>query len=166
MVLGLPISGFTHFHVLISLIGLASGIFVLFRMLQNHHPRGWVNTFLISTIATSVTGFMFPSKFGPADVIGVLSLIVLAVAAAALYRYRLQGRWRWVYIVGALIALYLNFFVAVVQTFQKVRFFHSLAPTQAEPPFAIVQGVVLLAFVALIVIAIRRFRPTGLMAVS
>ncbi len=159
MILGLSISTFTQLHVLISLIGIASGIVVLLAMLNSHHSRVWVNTFLITTIATSVTGFMFPSKFGPPDVIGVISLVILAVALAALYGYKLQGRWRWVYIMSAAIALYLNVFVAVVQTFQKVPFFHSLAPTQAEPPFAIAQGIVLLAFIALTIIAVKRFRP-------
>lgn len=158
MILGIPTSVFTQVHVLISLIALVTGAVVLLGMLTGHHARYWVQSFLVTTIATSVTGFMFHSKFGPAHVIGVISLVVLAVALAALYAFQLQGRWRRVYVVSATIALYLNTFVAVVQTFQKVAFFHSLAPTQAEPPFAIAQGIVLLAFIALGVIAAKRFR--------
>jgi hypothetical protein len=103
---------------------------------------------------------MFRSKFGPAQVIGVLSLVVLAVTLTALYGLKLRGRWRSVYVISAAIAMYLNIFVAVVQTFQKVAYFHSLAPTQAEPPFAIAQGILLLAFIALGLVAVKRFHPS------
>jgi hypothetical protein len=160
MILGMPTSVFTQLHVLISLIGIITGIVVMLAMLNGHHARVWAKTFLVTTIATSVTGFMFHSKFGPAHVIGVISLVVLAVAWTALYGFKLQGRWRWIYVVSAAIALYLNIFVAVVQTFQKVAFFHSLAPTQAEPPFAIAQGIVLVAFIVLGILAAKRFRPS------
>jgi hypothetical protein len=165
MILGMSTSAFTQLHVLISLIGIVTGIVVLFAMLKGHHARTWAMVFLVTTIATSVTGFMFHSKFGPPHVIGVISLVILAVALIALYGYKLAGPWRWIYVVSAAIALYLNIFVAVVQTFQKVSFFHSLAPTQAEPPFAIAQGIVLLAFIALGIVAARRFHPAlGTMA--
>jgi hypothetical protein len=159
MILGIPTGVFTQVHVLISLMGIVSGIVVLLAMLRGHYARYWVGCFLVTTIATSATGFMFHSKFGPAHVIGVLSLVVLAVTLTALYGFKLQGRWRSVYVVSAAIALYLNIFVGVVQTFQKVAYFHSLAPTQSEPPFAIAQGIVLLAFVALGIVAEKRFHP-------
>jgi hypothetical protein len=162
MILGISTSIFTQLHVLISLTGIVTGIVVLFAMLKGHHPGFWVASFLITTIATSVTGFMFHSKFGPPHVIGAICLAVLAVALAALYVLELRGRWRLIYIISATTALYLNTFVAVVQTFQKVTFFHSLAPTQSEPPFAIVQGVVLVAFIGLGIVAAKRFRaPLG-----
>jgi hypothetical protein len=160
MILGIPTSVFTQLHVLISLIGIVTGIVVLLAMLKGQHARYWVNAFLVTTIATSVTGFMFHSKFGPPHAIGAISLVILTVALAALYVCKLQGRWRWVYVTSAAIALYLNIFVAVVQTFQKVAFFHSLAPTQAEPPFAIAQGIVLVAFIALGIVAAKRFHPS------
>lgn len=160
MILGMPTNVFTQVHVLISLIGIVSGTVALFAMLRGHYARYWVGCFLVTTIATSVTGFMFPSKVGPADVIGVLSLLVLAMTLTALYGLKLRGRWRSVYVISAAIALYLNVFVAVVQTFQKVAYFHSLAPTQAAPPFAIAQGIVLLAFVALGIVAVKRFHPS------
>jgi hypothetical protein len=160
MILGISTSAFTQLHVLISLIGIVTGIVVLFEMLKGRHARYWVEAFLITTIATSVTGFMFHSKFGPASVIGAVSLVVLAVALTALYGFQLRGSWRWMYVVSASIALYLNVFVGVVQTFQKVTFFHSLAPTQAEPPFAIAQGLLLVAFVALGIVATKRFHPS------
>jgi hypothetical protein len=159
MILDIPTDVFTQLHVLISLAGIVTGIVVLFAMLKGHHARVWAQTFLLTTIATSVTGFMFHSRFGPPHVIGVICLVVLALASIALYGFKLQRRWRWIYVVSAAIALYLNIFVAVVQTFQKVAFFHSLAPTQAEPPFAIAQGVVLLSFLALGIVAANRFRP-------
>jgi hypothetical protein len=154
MILGMSTSAFTQLHVLISLIGIVTGIVVLLAMSKGRHARYWVIPFLVTTIATSVTGLMLQSKFGPPGVIGVLSLAVLAMALAALYVFKLLERWRGVYVVSTALALYLNVFVAVVQTFQKVAFFHSLAPTQAEPPFAIAQGIVLVAFIAL-----PRFTP-------
>jgi hypothetical protein len=159
MILGISTSAFTQLHVLISLIGIVTGIVVLFAMLTGHHARVWVEAFFLTTTATSVTGFMFHSKFGPPHVIGVISLVVLAVTLTALYGSKLKGHWRWVYIAGATIALYLNIFIAVVQTFQKVPFFHSIAPTQGEPPFAIAQGLVLLTFIAIGIIAAKRFHP-------
>jgi hypothetical protein len=133
---------------------------VLLAMLKGHHARHWVEFFLVTTIATSVTGFMFRSKFGPPHVIGVISLVVLTVTLTALYGFKLRERWRWVYVVSAAIALYLNIFVAVVQTFQKVAYFNSLAPTQTEPPFAIAQGIVLVALVALGTVAAKRFHSS------
>jgi len=159
MIIGLPTPLFTHLHVLISLIGLFTGFVLLYLMLKGKHARGWASVFLVTTIATSITGFMFNIPFGPPDVIGVISLVVLLVALVALYRFQLRGRWRWIYVASAATALYLNVFVGVVQAFQKVTFFHSLAPTQAEPPFAIAQGIVLVGFIALGIVAARRFHP-------
>jgi hypothetical protein len=158
MILGISTAIFTQLHVLISLMGIVAGIVALLAMLKGRHAGSWVASFLVTTIATSVTGFMFHSKFGPPHVIGVISLAVLAVASAALYLLKLRGRWLQIYVISATIALYLNTFVAVVQTFQKVTFFHSLAPTQSEPPFAVAQGLVLIAFIGLGIVAARRFR--------
>jgi hypothetical protein len=157
MTLGLSIGTFTQLHVLISLIGILSGAAVLYGLLKDRYTRFWVATFLITTIATSVTGFMFPSKFDVADVVGLISLAALAVAWAAFYGYKLQGPWRWLFVTTVTAAFYLNSFVAVVQSFQKIAFLHALAPTQAEPPFAIAQGTVLLVFVALGILALKRF---------
>jgi hypothetical protein len=159
MIMGISIGTFTQLHVLISLIGIATGIGVLSAMLKGIHARRLTVAFLVTTIATSVTGFMFGSKFGPPHAIGVISLAVLAVALSALYGFNLQGRWRWIYVTSAVLALYLNMFIAVVQTFQKVAFFHALAPTQAEPPFAVAQGILLLALISLGFLAARRFHP-------
>jgi hypothetical protein len=160
MILGLSVPVFTEFHVILSLIGIASGIVVLFAMLRGKRVPRFTALFLSSTVATSVTGFLFHSaKFGPPHVVGVISLIALAVAIAALYAFHLAGRWRWIYVAAAVTALYLNAFVGVVQTFQKVETFRALAPTQTEPPFAIAQGLVLIVFVVLGVLAVRRFRP-------
>jgi hypothetical protein len=157
MILGMSVPTFTLIHVIISLIAIVAGLPVLIAMLRRQPTSSWTSLFLGMTVLTSVTGFLFHSKFGPPHVIGVISLFVLAIALYAFYGARLAGRWRAVYVVTALTALYLNVFVAVVQTFQKVAFFHALAPTQAEPPFAIAQGIVLLAFVAAGVLAVKRF---------
>jgi hypothetical protein len=161
MILGMSIAAFTQFHVILSLIGIASGVVVLLGMLNARSVPNTTALFLITTVLTSATGFLFPSKFGPAHVIGVISLVVLAVAILALWVYKLVGPWRWIYVASAVLSLYLNAFVGVVQTFQKVPFFHALAPTQAAPPFAIAQGLLLVIFIALGIVAAKRFRPAG-----
>jgi hypothetical protein len=160
MILGLSTSTFTTVHVIISLIGIFSGIVVMLGWLGGKRQDGWTALFLATTVLTSVTGFLFPStSFGPPQVIGVLSLVVLAAAIAALYVFHLAGIWRWVYIVGATIALYFNAFVGVVQSFQKLPFLQPLAPTQSEPPFLIAQIAVLAIFVVLGILSLKRFRP-------
>jgi hypothetical protein len=162
MILGMSTAAFTQFHVLISLIGIVSGIVVAFAMLGAKRLPAMTAIFLITTVATSVTGFMFHfESFGPPEIVGVISLVVLAVAILALYVYKLAGSWRWIYVASALFALYLNVFVGVVQTFQKVPFFNALAPTQKEPPFAVAQGIVLIAFIALGIVAAKKFHPSA-----
>ena len=160
MILGMSTSTFTTLHVVISLIAIVSGAIVLFGMLGHKRPDGWTALFLATTVLTSVTGFFFHSaSFGPPQVVGVISLVILAVAIPALYAFHLAGIWRLVYIVGAVMALYLNVFVAVVQAFQKLSFLQPLAPTQSEPPFLVAQLVVLAMFVALGIAAVKRFHP-------
>ena len=136
MVLGMPLATFTFIHVLISLIGIAAGLIVLERFFRNR-TLGLSNmVFLGATTLTSATGFLFPSKaFGPPHVVGVISLVVVAIALYALYVGNLIGRWRWVYVCTAMTAFYLNVFVGVVQAFEKVGRLHALAPTGSEPPF-------------------------------
>jgi hypothetical protein len=160
MILGLSTSAFTAVHVALSLAGIATGLVVLFAMVRGSATPTWTALFLATTVLTSATGFPIPPPgLDPPRIVGILSLVLLAIAIAALYVYRLAGHWRWLYVVTATAALYLNCFVGVVQTFQKVAFFNALAPTQAEPPFAIAQGVVLVAFIVLGAVAVRRFRP-------
>ncbi|WP_026595584.1 hypothetical protein [Methyloferula stellata] len=160
MILGMSLSAFTTFHVVLSLIGIASGLIVLAAMIDNKRAPAWTALFLVTTIATSVTGFLFPFKtFDPALVVGTISLVLLVIAVLSLYALRLAGIWRPVYVVAAVMALYLNAFVGVVQSFQKLAFLKPLAPTQSEPPFAIAQGAVLILFVLLGFLALRRFHP-------
>jgi hypothetical protein len=151
---------FTTVHVIISLIGIVSGIVVVLGWLGGRQSAGWAALFLATTVLTSVTGFFFHSaSFGPPHVVGVISLVVLAAAILALYVFHLAGFWRWVYIIGATMALYLNAFVGVVQAFQKLPFLQPLAPTQSEPPFLIAQIAVLALFVVLGFLALKRFHP-------
>jgi hypothetical protein len=160
MVLGMPLATFTFLHVLISLVGIASGLIVLERFLRNRTLGVSNAVFLVTTILTSVTGFLFPFKvFGPPHVVGVISLVVLAIGLFALYAGNLVGPWRWIYVGTAVLALYLNVFVAVVQSFDKIGRLHALAPTGSEPPFAITQGIVLVLFIVLGIVALMRFRP-------
>jgi hypothetical protein len=149
-----------EFHVLISLIGIASGLVVLYGLLTGRPFGAWTALFLATTIVTSVTGFPLP-PFGltPARLLGVISLVLLALAVAALYGFRLAGVWRWVYLGSAVAALYFNVFVGVVQSFQKLSFLKPLAPTQSEPPFLVTQIIVLVVFIAVGALASMRFHP-------
>lgn len=156
---GMSLTTFTQFHVAISLIAIISGIVAAFGMLGARRMPGMTALFLITGAATSITGFMFPTPFDAADVIGIISLILLALAIVALYTHKLARAWRGTYVVCAIFALYLNCFVLVVQSFQKISFFHALAPTQKEPPFAVAQAVLLILFVGLGVAAFRKYRP-------
>jgi hypothetical protein len=149
MILGLSIAAFTKLHVAISLIGIVSGLVVLYGMLGAQRMPGWTALFLVTTVLTSVTGFMFPAvSITPAVIFGAISLVVLA--------------WRWIYVVTALFALYLNVFVLVVQAFQKIAFLHPLAPNGSEPPFLVAQTIVLLTFLWLGFGALRKFHPEAM----
>jgi hypothetical protein len=149
-------------HVIISLIGIAAGLLVMFGLLGSNRMPGMTALFLFTTILTSATGFLFPFEgFKPSYAVGALSLVLLAIACIALYGMKLSGAWRWIYVVTAMISLYLNVFVLVIQGFLKVPALHALAP--GEPPggpiFGVAQGVVLVFFVLVIIGAVRRFRP-------
>ena len=165
MIFGLSISTFVTLHVVISLIAIAAGIIVMFGMLGSNRMPGLTAIFLLLTILTSATGFVIPplvtEKFLPSHLFGFLSLALLAVACFALYVKKFFGAWRWVYVLTALISLYLNVFVLVIQSFLKVPALHALAPSvpPAEPPFAIVQGIVLVFFVIVVIGAVRGFAP-------
>jgi len=150
---------FTLIHVLISLVGIFSGFIVLFGLLTGKRFDGWTKLFLTTTLATSVTGFFFPFRgFTPAHAVGILSLVVLAIALYARYLRQLSGAWRKAYVINAMLSLYLNVFVLIVQLFQKVPALKTLAPTQTESPFKLTQLAVLLTFVALTIVASIRFR--------
>ena len=160
MIAGLSIENFTILHTAISLVAIASGLMVLAGMFRARSLPGWTALFLVTTVLTSVTGFMFPiNGLTPAIVFGVISIVILAIALMALYVKHLSGAWRWIYVTTALAALYFNVFVLIVQSFQKVPALQKLAPTQSEPPFSVTQGVVLVAFLVLGTMAARRFRP-------
>jgi hypothetical protein len=153
---------YTDVHVVISLVGIVSGLFVAAGLLSSKRLDGMTLVFLTTTALTSITGFGFPFEhILPSHIVGALSLLVLAIAIVARYGRRMAGAWRWIYAVTAMIALYFNVFVLVVQSFQKVPALKALAPTQSEPPFAVVQLVVLVAFVALTVTASIKFKPAS-----
>jgi hypothetical protein len=158
---------YTAVHVIISLIGIVSGLIVAAGLLSAKRLDQWTQLFLSTTALTSITGFGFPvDHLLPSHVVGALSLLVLAIATGARYGRRLAGAWRWIYAVTAMIALYFNVFVLVVQLFQKVPALKALAPTQSEPPFAVVQLVVLAAFAALTVTAAIKFKPASMSSMS
>ncbi|MET0408944.1 MAG: hypothetical protein ABW006_11300 [Hyphomicrobium sp.] len=161
MVFGMD--AFTFVHVLLSLIGIAAGLVVFFGFLTDSRLPLLTAIFLLTTVLTSVTGFGFPfTKLLPSHIVGIISLVVLAVALYALYSAHLSGAWRWIYVVTASTALYLNVFVLIVQLFLKVPGLHALAPTQSEMPFVATQGATLLAFIALGFLGVRRFGVNGI----
>ena len=162
MVLGMSLATFTLLHVIISLIAIVAGLVVMFGMLGSQPQPGLTAIFLLFTILTSVTGFLFPfTQLLPSHMIGILSLVLLAIACIALYVMKLSGPWRWIYVVTALISLYFNVFVLVIQSFLKIPALSAVAPGNppAGPVFAVVQGIVLVFFVLVIIGAWRRFKP-------
>ena len=149
-----------EFHVLISLAEMVAGLVVLYGLVTGTAYGAWTLLFLATAILTSVTGFPLPPfGFDPPRAVGVLTLVLLAVAVIAYYAFRLAGAWRWIYVVTAMAALYLDFFVGVIQAFQKIPALHTLAPTQSEPPFLVAQILVLAIFVVLGFLAVRKFHP-------
>jgi len=158
MILGM--SPLLFLHVFISLVGLVTGFIVLRGLLTGRAQARWTAAFLVATILTSLTGFVLPAtQLLPSHVVGIISMLLLAVAVAALYIYRLAGAWRWIYVATAVASLYLNVFVGVVQSFRHIAFLTPLAPTESEAPFVAAQVVVLITFVVLGVLAARRFQP-------
>jgi hypothetical protein len=160
MILGISIGAFTLLHVIITLVAIGSGLIVVGGMFASHRLPGTTALFLFTTGLTSVTGFLFPIRgFTPALGVGILACVILAVALFALYKEHLVGAWRWIYVITAIVSLYLNVFVLVAQSFMKVAALNALAPTQSEPPFAITQAVVLVIFILIGLIAVANFRP-------
>jgi hypothetical protein len=165
MILGMSLATFTLVHVIISLIAIVAGLVVMFGMLSSTPPGGLTGIFLLFTILTSATGFLIPpllpDKLLPSHIIGILSLVLLAIACIALYDMKLSGPWRWIYVLTALLSLYFNVFVLVIQSFLKIPALTALAPGNppSGPVFAVVQGIVLVFFVLMIIGAWRRFRP-------
>ncbi len=160
MILGMTTATFTLVHVLLSLVGIASGLLVVYGMLRGKRFDGATVIFLVTTALTSLTGFLFPVEhILPSHILGVISLVALAIAIPARYLLHMAGSGRAIYVVSAVLALYLNVFVLVAQIFMKVPAAHALAPTGKEPPFLIAQVVVLAIFVVLGIFAVKKFRP-------
>jgi len=158
MIFGLTLFAFVH--VVITLIAMIAGLIAIFGMIGNNRRDGVTAIFLLFTVLTSVTGFLFPIHgLTPALILGIMSMVVLVIAVAARYLYAMQGAWRWIYVVTAVVAQYFNSFVLVVQSFLKFPALHALAPQGNEPPFAIAQGLVLLFYIVLGYLAVKRFRP-------
>src|SRR6266480_2406922 len=151
---------YTIIHTLISLVAIFTGLVVVLGMLGGKRLDGWTKWFLITAVATTITGFFFPFHgFTPAIGLGIISLPFLALTIFARYPKHLAGPWRWIYVIGAVICLYFNLFVVVVQAFEKIPALHALAPTQTEPPFKLTQLIVLLVSALLAIVAAIRFYP-------
>lgn len=159
MTLGLSISTFTLLHVVLSLIGICAGIIVAYGLLAAKRFNRWTMLFFVTTILTSLTGFGFPfDHLMPSHIVGIISLVALAIAVIARYALHLAGAGRWMYVMGAMLALYLNVFVLIVQSFEKVPALKDLAPTQSEPPFLVAQLATLALFIVLSVLGVKKFR--------
>jgi hypothetical protein len=159
MVFGMSLATYTLIHVVISLVGIGSGLIVLFGMFGGKRLDGMTALFLATTALTSLTGFGFPFEhLTPGIILGILSVVVLAIAVPARYSFRMAGKWRAIYVVTAVIALYFNCFVLIAQSFMKVPALHALAPKGNEPPFAIAQGILLVLFIVAGTLAVRKFR--------
>jgi len=155
----------TLVHVVISLIGIVSGVIVAIGLLGSKRMDSMTAIFLVFTVLTSATGFLFPfHKLLPSHILGILSLIVLAIAIYARYSRHMAGGWRTAYVITAMMALYFNVFVLVVQSFQKVPALKALAPTQTEGPFKLAQSIVLLIFVVVTILAAKKFHAQTLSA--
>lgn len=160
MILGMSAATFTLVHVLISLIGIGSGLVVVYGFLTRKRLDGINAIFLLTTVLTSVTGFFFPFQhLTPGGKVGIISLVLLAIAMPARYLFHMAGAWRPTYVITAAMALYLNVFVFVVQLFEKVPALKASAPTQKEPPFLIAQLTVLLLFIVITTLSVKKFRP-------
>jgi len=158
----MSIPAFTLLHVIITLIAIGSGLIVVGGLFASHRLPGTTALFLLTTLLTSVTGFLFPIHgFTPALGVGTVACVILAIALFAYYLKHLAGAWRWIYVITAVMSLYLNAFVLVAQSFIKVAALNALAPTQSEPPFAITQAVVLAIFICLGLIALVKFHPVA-----
>jgi hypothetical protein len=158
---------YTVVHVVISLVGMGSGLVVLIGLLTGRRFDSWTALFLASTVATSATGFGFPvDRVLPSHIVGGLSLVVLSVAILARYARQLAGRWRAVYVIGAVLSLYLNVFVGIVQAFLRIPVLRTMAPTQSEPPFVLTQLATLGLFIALSIVAVLRFRNEQVRPIS
>ena len=158
---------YTIIHTLISIVAILTGLVVVLGMLGRKRLDGWTKWFLITAVATTITGFFFPFHgFIPAIGLGIISLPFLALTIFARYPKHLAGPWRWIYVIGAVICLYFNLFVLVVQAFEKIPALHALAPTQTEPPFKLTQLIVLLVSALLAIVAAIRFHPEPRVATS
>src|SRR5215467_5430516 len=160
MILGMSVGAFTILHVIITLVAIGSGLIVVGGMFASNRLPVTTAIFLFTTALTSLTGFLFPiHDFTPALGVGIVACVILAVALFALYKEHLAGAWRWIYVITAVVSLYLNVFVLVAQSFMKVSALNALAPTQSEPPFAVTQAAVLAIFILIALIAVIKFRP-------
>jgi len=151
---------YTIVHTLVSLVAIFTGFVVLFGLLAGNRLDVWTKWFLITAVATTATSFFFPFHgITPAIKLGIISAFVLAITSYARYPRDLAGAWRWIYVIGAVVSLYFNVFVLIVQSFEKIPALHAMAPTQTEQPFKLTQLVALALFVLLTIVSVIRFHP-------
>lgn len=146
-------------HVIISVVGILSGLVVVGGMLAGNRLNGWTLIFLVTTVLTNVTGFFYPfTILLPSHKIGIISLIILLFAIIARYGKHLEGRWRSIYVIGAVAALWFNVFVLIVQLFLRIPLLLAIAPTQQSPAFIATQLLMLAMFIVLGREAVKGFK--------
>ena len=171
MIVGLSVPTFTLVHVVITLIAIVSGIIIVFGMIGSHRLPKLTALFWLTTVLTTVTGFMFflsPTQakmLTPAAATGIVATLFFLLGLIALYVKQLFGKWRWIYTLSAVISLYLNVFVLIVQSFGKLKIINPAAPMVGPPfapptdfQFAVAQGAALVIFVMLGIITTIKFR--------
>ena len=162
MVLGLSITTFTLFHVVVSLLAIIAGLAVVGALAAGIRLDGWTGLFLVTTFLTNATGFFFPTPaFMPSHAVGVMSLVFLPVVLWARYRAGLAGGWRRTYVILTTTLLWMNVFVLIAQLFRRVPALIVLAPKQQEPPFLLTQVVTLVVFVWLGRAAVKGFSASA-----
>jgi hypothetical protein len=160
MILGL--TTYAWIHTLLSLVAIVAGIVVVKALLDSRMPGGWTALYLVTAIATSATGFGFPFvRLIDSYYLGAASLVVFALVLLARYAFSLAGVWRWVYALGMVLGLWFLVVVLIAQAFKKVPALTAMAPTQAEPPFLVVQLVALAILGVVAIAAVRKFRPAA-----
>jgi hypothetical protein len=160
MVLSISAETYTFLHVMIGLVGIGLGLVVMFRILTGRRLYRLPPLFFVATLTAILTGFGFPQTcLLPTHIIGILSIVVLAVTIPACCVFHREGVWRDVFVIGSATTLYLSIFVFLMKVLLKFPALHALAPTQRQkcPPFLISQFIILALFVAVTNLAIKKF---------
>jgi hypothetical protein len=143
----------------LELIAIGAGAMALFRLLTGLLPNKWAVLFLKCSLVASVTALLIPFQhFTLTQEAAMLSVYGTGVAVLAWRKFHFRGDWQSIFAWSITLVLYLNIVVAFTQAFKRISLFKPLNPTQFDMPFLATQSVVLAMFVALGIVAVKRFR--------